>query len=161
LDSGLSFLFTCKDESHPWIAEQVKWGEPKTLVKTEWNGRTHLEHRYRWINGIENHSDGEKLLVNYLCFEMYNREKGKIVYKNSWITNKLITKENVRLPASCARARWKIENENNNVLKNCGYRLEHNVETKFPTDTGRTMPARYIVCIEYFGVFGSRIDDTM
>ncbi|MDR2632329.1 MAG: hypothetical protein LBC51_01725 [Treponema sp.] len=24
VDSGLSFLFTCKDESHPWITEQVK-----------------------------------------------------------------------------------------------------------------------------------------
>jgi hypothetical protein len=30
------------------------------------------------------------------------------------------------LPADCGRARWKIENENNNVLKNCGYRMEHN-----------------------------------
>jgi hypothetical protein len=26
----------------------------------------------------------------------------------------------------CARARWKIENENNNVLKHHGYHLEHN-----------------------------------
>ncbi|MDR0759645.1 MAG: hypothetical protein LBF74_05975, partial [Treponema sp.] len=27
---------------------------------------------------------------------------------------------------ACARARWKIENEHNNVLKNHGYNLEHN-----------------------------------
>ena len=26
----------------------------------------------------------------------------------------------------CGRARWKIENEHNNVLKNRGYNLEHN-----------------------------------
>jgi hypothetical protein len=26
----------------------------------------------------------------------------------------------------CGRARWKIENEHNNVLKNHGYNLEHN-----------------------------------
>ena len=49
-----------------------------------------------------------------------------IVYKNSWITDKLAAKENIKLPVSCARARWKIENENNNVLKNGGYHLEHN-----------------------------------
>jgi hypothetical protein len=55
----------------------------ETLVIAEWNGRSHLEHRYRWINGIENHSEGEKLLVNYLYFETYNREKGNMVYKNS------------------------------------------------------------------------------
>jgi hypothetical protein len=58
---GLSFLFTCKDESHPWIAEQVRWGEAETLVITEWNGRNHLEYRYRWINGIENRAEGGKL----------------------------------------------------------------------------------------------------
>ena len=28
--------------------------------------------------------------------------------------------------AECARARWKIENEHNNVLKHHGYHLEHN-----------------------------------
>ena len=28
--------------------------------------------------------------------------------------------------AAAGRARWKIENENNNVLKNRGYHLEHN-----------------------------------
>jgi hypothetical protein len=123
---GLSFLFTCKDESHPWIAEQVKWGEGETLVVTEWNGKTRLEHRYRWVNGIENRAEGEKLLVNYLCFETYDLEKGKAVYRNSWITDKPVARENARLLVECARTRWKIENENNNVLKNYGYHLEHN-----------------------------------
>ena len=78
------------------------------------------------MNGIENRADGEKLLVNYLYFETCNREKDKVVYRNSWITDKTITAENVKLLATCARARWKIENENNNVLKNYGYHLEHN-----------------------------------
>ncbi|MDR1231251.1 MAG: hypothetical protein LBK61_07605, partial [Spirochaetaceae bacterium] len=87
---------------------------------------------------------GEKLAVNYIRFETHNREKGKTVYKNSWITGKPVTKENVKLLAECARARWKTENGNSNVLKNGGYRLEHNVETKFPTGTAKTMRARYI-----------------
>jgi hypothetical protein len=66
--------------------------------------------------------------VNYFYFEICNREKGKITYKNSWIADKVITQENVTLLTECARARWKIENENNNMLKNYGYRLEHNFE---------------------------------
>jgi hypothetical protein len=126
LERGLSFIFTCKDESHPWIAEQFKWSEPETLTITEWTGKTHIEYRYKWVNGIENRADGEKLLVNYIDFEVYERETDKIIYKNSWITNKVITKDTVRLLVDCARARWKIENENNNVLKNYGYNLEHN-----------------------------------
>jgi hypothetical protein len=47
----LSFLFTCKAESHPWTAEQVGWSEMETLTVTEWNGKVHLEQRYRWVNG--------------------------------------------------------------------------------------------------------------
>jgi hypothetical protein len=90
------------------------------------NGKSRLEHRYRWVNGIENQAEGEKLRVNYLYFETYDREKDKVVYKNSWITDKPVTRENVRLLAECARAHWKIENENGNVLKNYGYHLEHN-----------------------------------
>jgi hypothetical protein len=116
----------------------------ETLVVAEWRGKSRLKHRYRWVNGIENRAEGEKLWVHYLFFETYNREKDQIIYKNNWITDKQVTKENVRLLADCARTRWKIENENSNVLKNYGYHLEHNVETKFPTDTARTMPARYI-----------------
>jgi hypothetical protein len=75
---------------------------------------------------MENRAEGEKLPVNYIYFETYNREMDKIVYRNSWITDKSVTKEDVKLLAECARARWKIENENNNVLKNYGYHLEHN-----------------------------------
>jgi hypothetical protein len=81
LDSGLSFIFTRKDESHPWIAEQVKWGRAEEFSVSEWTGKYHLEHRYQWVNGVENRADGEKLMVNYISFKTYNREKGKVVYK--------------------------------------------------------------------------------
>ena len=48
------------------------------------------------------------------------------MYTSIWVTDKEITAENVEHLAECARARWKIENEHNNVLKNHGYNLEHN-----------------------------------
>jgi hypothetical protein len=111
----------------------------EALVSAEWNGKIRLEHWRRWINGIENRAEGENLLVNYLSFEMYNREKGKIVYKNNWVTDKPATKENARLLVSYARAQWKIENENNNVLKHCG-RACNTI-----SDAARTMSARCVV----------------
>jgi len=49
-----------------------------------------------------------------------------VIYKNSWVTNKTVSQDNVVLIVNCARARWKIENEHNNVLKNQGYNLKHN-----------------------------------
>jgi hypothetical protein len=44
----------------------------------------------------------------------------------SFITNLKIEDNNVAELAKVARARWKIENETFNTLKNQGYRLEHN-----------------------------------
>ena len=57
---------------------------------------------------------------------MITNEKGEIVFKNSYITDYLITKKNAPLIAEAGRTRWKIENENNNTLKTKGYHLEHN-----------------------------------
>ena len=44
----------------------------------------------------------------------------------TWVTDIWITNENVALLAKGGRARWKIENETFNTLKNQGYYLEHN-----------------------------------
>jgi hypothetical protein len=64
--------------------------------------------------------------VNYFSLEIRSEGAAKASYFNSWVTNKIITDENVAHLAECGRARWKIENEHNNVLKNRGYNLEHN-----------------------------------
>ena len=51
---------------------------------------------------------------------------GQVTYRNSFITDLPVTRENVAELAACGRARWKIENESFNVLKNRGYHLERN-----------------------------------
>jgi hypothetical protein len=68
----------------------------------------------------------ETLPVNYLYMELWNEEKGKVTYKNAWVTDKEIREGNARLLAGCGRARWKTGNEHNNALKNRRYNLEHN-----------------------------------
>ena len=44
----------------------------------------------------------------------------------AFVTSLPVAKSNVAEIAACGRARWKIENEGFNVLKNNGYELEHN-----------------------------------
>lgn len=126
LDAGFSFIFTCKPSSHPYIKEQTEGAPFQTHEAKEWNGRNHLVHRYKWLNGIESRSDDVFLHVNYIDHEIYNIEKKKVTYHNSWITDKTVNADNVVSLVKCARARWKIENEHNNVLKNRGYNLDHN-----------------------------------
>jgi hypothetical protein len=125
-EKGMSFIFTCKEESHPWLTETVKNSYLSEKTRREWNGSHHLVYRYRWLNGVEIRDNRQTMRVNYVYLHIHNEEKGKTTYTNSWITNKEVSEENVELIASCGRARWKIENEHNNVLKNHGYNLEHN-----------------------------------
>jgi hypothetical protein len=126
LEKRMHFLFTCKPDSHPWMYDSLDEGclERKN-VKT-WTGRQHLEYRYGWYNGVELRAEQATLTVNYLSLEIGNEEKGKVRYRNSWVTDLAIDELNVMEKVECGRARWKMENEHNKVLKHHGYHLEHN-----------------------------------
>jgi hypothetical protein len=55
-----------------------------------------------------------------------NAKTGAQLYYNTFITNHRLSTATVAQVAQAGRGRWKIENENNNVLKTTGYHLEHN-----------------------------------
>ena len=81
----------------------------------------------------------DALTVNWFEIEIINA-RGETTYRNSFVTSSFgnagvpPTKRETDLPvgpdtvvelAACGRARWRIENETFNVLKNKGYNLEH------------------------------------
>src|SRR3954451_20084589 len=88
-------------------------------------GRERATVRYRGLCGVPLRGDEEALTVNWLMVEILNA-KGEVTYRNSFITDLPVTRATVAELAACGRARWKIENESFNVLKNRGYHLEHN-----------------------------------
>ncbi len=51
---------------------------------------------------------------------------GAVTHRGAFVTSLDVDRDNVAELADCARARWKIENETFNVLKQHGYHLEHN-----------------------------------
>ena len=70
--------------------------------------------------------DGDDALEVNWCALTTRDADGKIVYKNAFATNHEINEENVAEIVRNGRARWKVENENNNILKTKGYHLTHN-----------------------------------
>ena len=66
----------------------------------------------------------QDLLVNFL--EYWQVDTNNRVTRFSWVTDLTITRENVEEIMRAGRARWKIENETFNILKNQGYNLGHN-----------------------------------
>jgi hypothetical protein len=70
--------------------------------------------------------DGEDALEVNWCELTITSAGGKKLYKNAFATDFKISKDNVKQIVADGRTRWKIENENNNVLKTKGYHLDHN-----------------------------------
>ena len=129
LNEGLNFLLVCKPDSHKilyeWLRELEAMGEIQTLVVKRWTGKRKEIDTYRFANQVPLRDGEDALPVNW-CELVTTLENGKIIYKNAFATNHDITPENVKEVVKAGRARWKIENENNNTLKTKGYHLEHN-----------------------------------
>jgi len=82
-----------------------------------------VEHGYRWINGVCLNKTYSQLKVNFL--EYWEIKDGK--ERNwSWVTDIPLNPQTVETVMRGGRARWKVENETFNTLKNQGYGLEHN-----------------------------------
>jgi hypothetical protein len=124
-DVGGHFLFVCKPSSHPTIEEYVHGIELEELKQQIKRGRQRLSYRYRWLCDVPLRGDAAAMTVNWLIIEIANAD-GKVTYRNSFITDLPVGRDNVVELAACGRARWKIENEGFNTLKTKGYNLEHN-----------------------------------
>ncbi|PAJ67523.1 hypothetical protein CJF42_26430, partial [Pseudoalteromonas sp. NBT06-2] len=94
------------------------------LPTTEYTDKKGCIHRFRWQNKVPLHGGANAIEVNYIEYQQI--KAGAVTYKNSWVTDIEVTKENIIDLAKAGRCRWKIENECFNTLKNQGYHIEHN-----------------------------------
>jgi hypothetical protein len=109
------YLFSCVDAA-------VKSGEAVEHDLPDEKDPT-VSHFFRFTNGVPLNESNKDLLVNVL---EYWEEGGKKPQHFCWVTDFTITRDNVYDIMRGGRARWKIENETFNTLKNQGYHLEHN-----------------------------------
>ena len=123
--NGDDFIFTCKDASHKTLVDFIS-GATKEQHDEKIRKRTTTEtFRYRWIENVPIRDGKDAMLVNWIGFQILDA-KGKVKYTMAWVTSLPVSKHNVAEVVACGRARWKIENESFNVMKNHGYELAHN-----------------------------------
>ncbi len=129
LDQELDFILVCKPDSHKtlyqWVNELDAMQGVESVIERRWTGKTHEIDTWRFVNQVPLRDGKDALNVNW-CELTTTLPDGQIIYKNAFATNFDISKDNVKQIVADGRARWKVENENNNVLKTKGYHLEHN-----------------------------------
>ena len=125
LDAGGDFLLTAKPASHKTLHEYLDGIRLPSRRAVSGKGSRRRVHRYRWMTDLPLRDGDDALRVNWL--EVVSaRPGGAVVYRGAFVTSLPVDRGNVAELADCARARWKIENESFNGLKQHGYHLEHN-----------------------------------
>jgi hypothetical protein len=124
-DHHLHYILGVKEGDHAYLFKHVAAAEQAGRVTCyERNdSETGLRHRFRFVSDMPLNEAHAALRVNFLeCWE----EDGDQVQHFSWVTDLRVNKGSVYQIMRGGRARWRIENETFNTLKNQGYHFEHN-----------------------------------
>jgi hypothetical protein len=124
-DYDIHYILGVKEGDHAFLFTQVAQAEHAgrvTYYERE-DANTGAQHRFRFVSDMPLNASNADLRVNFLeCWETLNGE----VQHFSWVTDLRVNKGTVYRLMQGARARWRIENETFNTLKNQGYHFEHN-----------------------------------
>jgi hypothetical protein len=123
---GFRFILGAKPGDHTFLFAQIDAAvEDDRINELQYEDPDDHDkmHHFRYLNQVPLNKTNSDLLVNVLEYWQVGRDDK--ITKFSWVTDLPITDENVFDLMLAARARWRIENETFNTLKNQGYNLGH------------------------------------
>jgi hypothetical protein len=120
-DLNMRFILGVKSTDHTFLFDWVSHSAVDTLEKTEPDGTRQV---YRWLNGAPLNDAQFDLEINFL--EYWEQRPDGQQWHFSWVTDIPLNASTVEVVMKGGRARWKIENETFNTLKNQGYHFGHN-----------------------------------
>lgn len=114
------YIIGVKPADHQWLFDYVSVGKRNSITFM----RDSKTYQLSWFNDVPLNASHEDSRVNFIaCEEMNNKGKRQHF---TWITDIPVTQQNSYQLMRGARARWRIENETFNTLKNQGYHFAHN-----------------------------------
>ena len=124
-DHALHYILGVKEGDHTFLFQQVQVAEHAgRITYYERHDRAAgVVHRFRFVNDMPLNASSPNVRVNFIEYWEMGHNK---VQHFSWVTDLRVSKRNVYHLMRGGRARWKIENETFNTLKNQGYHFEHN-----------------------------------
>jgi len=123
---NLHYILGVKNGDHSFLFNQVEEAQKRdetTQFEFVDNDHSKMVHRFLFLNQVPLNESNQDLLVNFLEYWQITPTETKHF---SWVTDFTVTKDNAYQLMRGGRARWKIENETFNTLKNQGYHFGHN-----------------------------------
>jgi hypothetical protein len=127
-DHDLRFILAIKPGSHAFLFEQMRTaaeiGQAHVLTLEDADGTL---HHYRWLEKASLNESNPDVLVTMLEYWEIPPKGSKAPLRHfSWVTELPVNEESAPVLVCGGRARWHIENETFNTLKNQGYSFDHN-----------------------------------
>jgi Transposase DDE domain len=124
-DYACHYILGVKEGDHAYLFEQVRAAEQAGRVTyyERHDRAAGIEHQFRFVNDMPLNESRSDVRVNFIEYWEVSEKK---VQHFSWVTDLRVTKDNIYKLMQGGRARWKIENETFNTLKNQGYNFDHN-----------------------------------
>ena len=118
-----SFLLVAQPGDHKSLYQDVAVLRRANLLDRHTTEHRQERREYEWITDLPLNANPNSPHINFIRLRIVKAGK---TYENAWVTDLTPTSANIVQLVRAARARWKIENEGFNTLKNQGYHLEHN-----------------------------------
>jgi hypothetical protein len=119
----LRFILGVKPGDHAYLFDYVAQAHARGETTEFERQEAGVTQRFRFLNDVPLNASNPDVRVNFL---EYWEIQGDQIQHFTWITDFVITFANAPTLMRGGRARWKIENETYNTLKNQGYHFEHN-----------------------------------
>ena len=119
-----NYIFKIEEANHSTLFQNLSVIEKSRAYDLS---RRKNELVIEWYNDIELFKTTGQRTNYFEAWEVVTQKDGKkrVEYYGKWITDIEITAKNAKTILGAARARWKIENECFNSLKNHGYNIDH------------------------------------
>ena len=127
-EQGFHYISGVKEGDHKYLfafVDQAVENSEAIEITISDEKNPEISHCFRIVYNAPLNKSNQGRLVTFVEYWEDNPKKKKTLHF-SWITDLTVTEENVYWFMRGARARWKIENETFNTLKNQGYHFGHN-----------------------------------
>jgi Transposase DDE domain len=120
------FILGVKEGDHKHLFEQFQQlvEDEQVGVVCEEDAATGASRTWTFVNNVSINESNQEVVVNLLVY--VEVDAAGAIHTWAWVSDLTLTANNVRQVARGGRARWRIENETFNTLKNQGYHFEHN-----------------------------------
>jgi Transposase DDE domain len=124
LNNGFDYILNVKPDSHKTLFAQIEGKRQRNELKGYKIVKNGITHEFEYVNNVLLCNAAPDVRVNFIQYRQTDKQGKTTTF--TWITNIVLSANKLFDIMRAGRARWKIENETFNTLKNLGYKFEHN-----------------------------------